>query len=492
MKIFKLTALALASTLLLAGCGSDSDNNGSSSNGSNIPGVPSKPPVNNNITGINQAKDIIKTAQQFVADNVAVTDAYKGASDILTEHQQQRINVTFELPGILSYYMKAKNISTLNAANIKALAADEEFNDYLGDVSLDPKEGFVASLNTKGQISVTGTTSVKSKTFDYENSVFNPQTNWYDPIVVIDDFDVIYKGFEDKLSTTENSNSFTGGFGFDSINIGTGADAVVLTSSSKGLTVTGQFSEKVNVDDEFDLDDINRKGITLEKAVMKLGSVKIQANDSTIEAKDFELAFLDMTHKLANGKLVVRTLPTTIKLTGSLIKAVPATNASITLNAVANEADIKNIVKVTAQGDLTEDANRFVGLDVVLALKGTVAKKNGANTATIPLDIQANLKRTARNVIELQGLSANVDGKNLYVTGKTTLDANYKVVGSQLKITQNNAVIILNVDANNKFIKDNMGKLSDIMVNGKDFGDLLENNGSINAKFSDNSFITLG
>lgn len=195
---------------------------------------------------------------------------------------------------------------------------------------------------------------------------------------------------------------------------------------------------------------------------------------------------------MANGKLVVRTLPTAIKLTGSLIKVAPATNASITLNAVANEADIKNIIKVTAQGDLTEDANRFVGLDLVLALKGTVAKKTGTTTATIPLDIQANLKRTARNMIELQGLSAWVDGKNLYVTGKTNLDANYNVVGSQLKITQNNAVIVLNVDANNEFIKDSMGKLSDIMVNGKDFGDLLENNGKLSAKFTDNSIIPLG
>ena len=141
---------------------------------------------------------------------------------------------------------------------------------------------------------------------------------------------------------------------------------------------------------------------------------------------------------------------------------------------------------------MTEDANRFVGLDLVLALKGTVAKKTGTTTATIPLDIQANLKRTARNMIELQGLSAWVDGKNLYVTGKTNLDANYNVVGSQLKITQNNAVIVLNVDANNEFIKDSMGKLSDIMVNGKDFGDLLENNGKLSAKFTDNSIIPLG
>ena len=492
MKVFQLTALTLASTLLLTGCGSDSDNNIGSNNNSGLPSVPTKPPVNNNITEINQAKDIINTAKQFVADNVAITDAYKGASDILTERQQQRINATFELPSVLSYYMKEKNISTLNATSINALAKDEEFNNYLNGITLLPKADFVATINNKGQLSVTGATSVKTETFDYYDYVLNPQTGQYEPTMSIDNFDVVYKGFEDALTTTESATSFTGKFGFDSINIGSGTDAVVFTSPSKGITVTGQFSDKVIVDEEFDLDDINNKGITLEKAVMKLDSVKMQANDSTIEAKGFELAFLGMSHKRADGQLVTLTLPTAIKLTGNLTKGAPATNASITLNAVANEADIKNIVKVTAQGNLTEDVNRFVGMDVVLALKGTVAKKNGTSTTLIPLDIQANLKRTARNVIELQGLSAWVDGKNLYMTGKTNLDANYNVMDSQLKITQNNAVIVLNVDADNKFIKDGMGKLSDIMVNGKDFGDLLENNGKLSAKFNDNSIIILG
>ncbi|WP_352337196.1 hypothetical protein [Psychrobacter sp. 16-MNA-CIBAN-0192] len=492
MKIFQLTALALASTLLLAGCGSDNDSNIGSNNNSGSPSVPPKPPVNNNVTELNQAKDIIKTAQQFVLDNKAITDAYKGASDILTERQQQRINATFELPSVLYYYMKEKNITTLNAASINALAKNTEFNNYLNGITLLPKPDFVATINNKGQLSLTGASNVKTETFDYYDYVLNPQTGQYEPTMSTDNFDVVYKGFVDALTTTESATSFTGKFGFDSINIGSGADAVVFTSPSKGITVTGQFSDKVTVDDEFDLDDINSAGITLEKAVMKLGSVKVQANDSIIEAKDFELAFLGMSHKRADGQLVTLTLPTTIKLTGHLIKGMPATNASITLNAVANEADIKNIVKVTAQGNLTEETNRFVGMDVLLALKGTVAKKNGTTTATIPLDIQANLKRTARNVIELQGLSAWVDGKNLYVTGKTNLDANYNVVGSQLKITQNNAVIVLNVDANNEFIKDSMGKLSDIMVNGKDFGDLLENNGKLSAKFTDNSVIPLG
>jgi len=491
MKFFKLTALALASTLALAGCGNDSDNNSGSNNGSGTPSVPNKSPVDNKIPELDQAKDIINTAKQFVLDNQAITDAYKGASDILTEKQVDRIDVTFDIPQDLSYYMEENNLSTLTAKDIIALANNPDFKIALGNISLEPKEGFVATLNTKGQLSVSGTTKVNTRENNY---IFNEQSGQGESVVIIDNFDIVYKGFENALISDTSSTTFKGGFGFDSINIGSGTDAVVFSSNSKGATVSGQFSDKVTVDDEFDIDDANRAGITLEKAVIKLGSVKIKANDSIIEAKDFEVAFLDMSHKLADGKLVVRTLPSTVKLTGQLIKVKPATNATITLNAVANEADIKNIIKVTADGNIEESANKFVGLDIVLSLKGTVARKSAATTTTttIPLDIQANLKRTARNVIELQGLSATVDKKNLYVTGKTTLDANYKVIGTQLTITQNKAVIILEVDANNEFKKDSTGKLSDIMVNGKDFGDLLENNGSVNAKFTDNSFIPLG
>lgn len=480
MKVFKLTALALASTLALAGCGSDNDSTTSTGNGSSIP---TKPDVDNSLSEIEQAKSIINTAKQFVLDNQAVTDAYKGASDILTGSQEQRINVTFDVPADLSYYMKENNLARLDTKNILALNNDPAFKMALGNISLEPKEGFVATLNAKGQLSVSGTTKVNTKTNDYNDYIFNEQSGQYEPVVVIDNFDVTYNGFENTLSSNTSSTTFNGGFGFNSINIGSGTDAVVFSSNSKGATVSGQFSDKVTVTDEFDLNDINRAGITLEKAVMKLGNVKIQANDSIIEAKDFEVAFLDMSHELADGELVVRTLPSTIRLTGQLIKEKPATDATITLNAVANEADIKNIIKVTADGNIEEAANKFVGMDVVLSLKGNVAKKNAATATTIPLDIHANLKRTARNVIELQGLKAIVDGKDLYVKGKTALDANYKITDTQLTITQNNAVIVLNLDASNDFVKDKMGKLSDIMVNGKDYGDLMDNNGKITAVF---------
>lgn len=491
MKAFKLTALALASTLALTGCGSDSDNNDYNGNGSNIPGVPAKPPVDNSLSEIDQAKSIIQTAKQFVLDNQAISDAYEGASDILTNKQQQRIDITFEIPESLSTYMKTKNKQKLTSADIIALEADADFNNAIGNISLIPSSDFTAIQNVNGEFTLSGTTTVLSEKEDY---IYNSETGYGEWVVVEDTFSTTFNGFKNSLSSNTSSTTFNGGFGFNSINIGSGTEQVIFSSTSKGATISGEFSDKVIVNDEFDLNDVNRAGITLKRAVIELGDLKIQANDSIINATKFKIAFLDMSHKLADGKLVVRTLPSTINLIGQLIKVKPATDATITLNAVANENDIKNIIKVTADGNIEEVANKFVGMDVVLSLKGTVAGKNTTSTSPIPLDIQVNLERTARNVIELKALTATVNKKNIYVTGKTNLDSNYKVTGTELTFTQNKAVIVLNLDANNDIIKQNTstGKLADIKVNGKVYGELLENNGSTNAKFIDNSFVPLG
>ncbi|MGP5536629.1 hypothetical protein ACTXMP_05320 [Psychrobacter glacincola] len=485
MKFFKLSALALASTLALAGCGDD-NNNSSSGNGTNTPDVPVKPPVDNSLSEIEQAKEMIRTAKLFVSDNKAVTDAYEDVSDILTEKQDTRLGYTFDIPSDLKYYMEENDISQLTAADITALANDKEFETALGNIVLTPEKDFLATLNNDGKFTLTGSTKVDIEEYDY---VYNPQTGLYGPVVVNqDNFKVAFDGFEDALSSNTSTDNFNGSLGFKSINIGTGTDTVTLNSSTKGATVSGQFSDKVVVNDEFDINDANREGITLEKAVIKLSSLKLTANDSVIEAKDFEFAALDVSRKLADNSLVVRTIPYKFAITGKMTKQKPMTDVEITLNATANDADIKKFIIIDEVGDIEEAANKYVGMEIVLAIKGKVTKES---TTTIPLDFQANLKRTARNVIELQGLTASVEGKKLFVTGKSSLDNNYDVVSTQFTVEQNKASIKLNVDASGDFIKDKMGKLGDIMVNGKDYGDLMDNDGKVTAKFTDDSLIIL-
>lgn len=485
MKFFKLSALALASTLALAGCGDDNNNN-SSGNGTNTPDVPVKPPVDNSLSEIEQAKEMIRTAKLFVSDNKAVTDAYEDVSDILTEKQDTRLGYTFDIPSDLKYYMEENDISQLTAADILALANDAKFEVALGNITLTPENGFVATLSTDGKFTLNGTTKVDVEEYDY---VYNPQTGLYGPVVVNQDsFKAAFDGFEDALSSNTSTDNFNGSLGFKSIKIGTGTDIVALNSSTKGATVSGQFSDKVVVNDEFDINDANREGITLEKAVIKLSSLKLTANDSVIEAKDFEFAALDVSRKLADNSLVVRTIPYKFAITGKMTKQKPMTDVEITLNATANDADIKKFIIIDEVGDIEEAANKYVGMEIVLAIKGKVTKES---TTTIPLDFQANLKRTARNVIELQGLTASVEGKKLFVTGKSSLDNNYDVVSTQFTVEQNKASIKLNVDANGDFIKDKMGKLGDIMVNGKDYGDLMDNDGKVTAKFTDDSLIIL-
>lgn len=480
MKVFQLTALALASMLALSGCGDD--NNSTANNGTNTPEVPTKPPVDNGLSEIEQAKEMIRTAKLFVSDNKAVTDAYKGASDVLNESQSTRLNYTLHIPGDLQYYMKKQNLSQLTAADIVALTNDPAFEISLGNIELTPASDFVATLNADGQFTLTGTTKV-------DVQEYNPTTKTYDKTTAtVDTFTTVFDGYEDALMSNTSSANFNGSIGFNRINIGSGADAVMLTSTTKGAIVQGEFSGNVIVNDDFDMDDINNAGIILEKAVVKLGSVKLAANDSVIEAKDFEFASMDISRPLAGGAVEVRTIPYKLALTGKMTKENPSTDIEITLNATANDTDIKKFIIVNDSDNLEEVANDYVGMAIVLAIKGVVTKEG---STTIPLDFQANLKRTSRNIIELQGLTASVEGKKLFVKGQSTLDTDYDVTGTMLTIEQNNALVELSIDENGDFAKDSMGKLSDIMVNGKDYGDLIDNNGQITAKFTDDSLIIL-
>ncbi|MEZ7502921.1 hypothetical protein QO189_10605 [Psychrobacter sp. Arc29] len=484
MKFFKLSTLALASVLALAGCGDDS--NDSVGNGGNTPDVPVKPPVDNSLSELDQAKEMIRTAKLFVSDNQAVTEAYEGASDILTDNQSTRLNYTFHIPSDLQEYMKEQNLSKLTAANIMALSNDQAFDTSLGNIVLTPESDFVATLNADGQFALTGTTKVDVQEYNY---IYNPATKVYDETTaIVDTFTTVFDGYENALSSNTSTSNFNGSLGFESIKIGTGIDAVVLSSSTKGATVSGQFSDKVVVNDDFDMNDVNEAGITLEKAVIKLGSLKLSANDSAIEAKNLEFAALDISRKLADNSLSVRTIPYKIAITGKLTKAKPATDIEITLNATANDDDIKKFITIDGADNIEEAADQYVGMEIVLAIKGKVTKESAT---IIPLDFQANLKRTARNIIELQGLTASVEGKKLFVKGQSTLDNNYDVTGTQFTVEQNKASITLKVDADGDFIKDSMGKLGDIMVNGKDYGDLMDNDGKITAKFNDNSLIIL-
>lgn len=486
MKFFKLTALALASTLALVGC--NDDDTSTFNNGSNTPApvVPVKPPVDNSLSEIDQAKEMIRTAKLFVSDSKSVIDAYEGASDIITEKQSTRLAYTFDIAEDLRLYMKANNVSTLTAADIIALSKDENSRLTSANMVLTPAQGFVATLNTDGQFTQNGTTKVDIKEYDTN---YNPRTGKYEQVLVNSDtFTAVFDGYENALNSNTSTDNFKGSIGFKSVKIGTGADAMTLSSSTKGATVDGQFSDKVVVNDDFDMNDVNAAGITLEKAVIKLGSLKLSANDSTIEVKDLEFAALDVSKKLADNSLSVRTIPYKIAITGKMTKEKPTTDVEITLNATANDNDIKKFIIIDDAGNIEEAANKYVGMEIVLAIKGKVTKENAT---TIPLDFQANLKRTARNILELQGLTASVEGKKLFVKGQSTLDNNYEVVSTQFTVEQNKASIKLNIDANGDFTKNPAGKLGDIMVNGKDYGDLIDNDGKITAKFIDNSLIIL-
>ena len=477
MKAFKLSALALASAMVLAGCGGDSDGGNTGSN------VPTQPPVDNSLSETQQAKSLINTAKQFIIDSDAIASAYENAGDILTSQQSDRVSATLDAPDELLWYMLENNVNTITAADIIAYNATVTDDDVRYGIHFNPSSDFVAMIDTDGTFKVSGTTEII--VYDV-NVTYDGIEGYQFEELETDRFDATYNGLISTGDITETSLNTQ--YGFNSINIGEGSDAVMISSASQGIKTNFVVNDGVIVNDELNIGD---ETVELSRETITLGEVTIKANDSVVQAKNVSVVLMSLVKQINADEFYARTLPTMINLEGSYKKGSPETDVALTLNIAANENAIKNIVSLTNEGDFVEANNQFVDMTMLLSLKGNVSKQTDTTTKTIPLDIQANLSRVAQNTLELKGLSANVDGKNLFITGNSQFDANYDVMSTELTIKQNNATVVLKMDANGDFVKDSNGKIADIMVNGTDYGDLLENNGSVNAKFTDNSFVVL-
>lgn len=490
MKVFKITALALATSLILAGCGGDGSTSEKATSGSQIGGNHSGGSETSKLSELDQGKELIRTAKLFVSDNKAVTEAYEGASDVLTGKQSARVAAAFDVPADLNDYMRDNSLTKIDANELKRLSKQQDFQENFYNLQLEPGQNFVAMLASNGKFTLAGDVMVTTYNTDYQ---YNSQTKRYDEVIITNDtFKVNYSGFEDALQNNETTSTPRISFGFDKITMGTGSDKVVISSTKKGIQAYGMFSDKVTSDYDFDIEDAHAKGITIQKAEATLDNIKLVANDSVLIAKDFAVAVLDISQTSKDGHKNIRTLPYKIAFTGHLTKDTPKTDIEITFNTTANDSDVKKYIELTGADKFVEKEGKYVGMTTMLSLKGDVTKHNASGKDTvIPLDFLAQLKRTARDVITLENLTASVEGKALYVEGKANLDTDYNSTKTQFIVKQNDARVVLNVDADGEFKTNDQGKLSDIMVNGKDYGDLIENKGKVTAKFKDNSIIVL-
>ncbi|WP_230659199.1 hypothetical protein [Psychrobacter sp. I-STPA10] len=483
MKVMKLTALALATSLVLTGCGDNDDtdaNDGSSQSGQ----------TETNLSEQEQAKEIIRTAKLFVSDNKAIKEAYEGASEILTNKQQKRFTYAFDVPSKIQKYMQENSLTRLDATELNRLIKSKDFQNDSSRLKITPGKDFVATLDSNGKFTLSGGVTVDTIEIDY---LYNRQTFKEEKNVTTDNFMTSYQGFENATQNNTSTTTPQLSFGFDGLTIGSGSEKMMLTSSKQGLKAQGTFSDKVTMNREFDWEETHKKGITLQKAEVNLDNVKLVANDSTVIAKDFVVAMMDVSRTLADGSKEIRSLPYKIDITGHLIKGAPKTDVEMSFNAIANADDVKKYVELSSNDNFVEKDGKYVGMTAMLSLKGKVTKNTASDKAVvIPLDFLVRLKRTARDEVVLEDLTKfSIENKPLHIKGNYNLDTSHNTTPTQLIVTQNNARIELNVDADGKFKTDDHGKLSDIMVNGKDFGDLINSKDKITAKFNDNTFLYL-
>ncbi|WP_227429937.1 hypothetical protein [Psychrobacter sp. I-STPA6b] len=486
MKAFKITALALASSLLLAGCGGSGDS--TTNNTGNTGGIPTKPETDNSLKPIDQAKEMVNTAKLFISDNKAIADAYESAGDIVTKQQMKRWEESFSMPESLAEYMQKNKLSVLDAQKIKQLIKTDDF--YLkGLDNLVPADDFKATLDPQGKFELSGSSELTlQKNIDY---VYNPQTGRYEEqSSQADTFSVRYQGYEQTLFTNTVSTATPKlTVGFESMTIGSGDEELVVKSSKDSLKGNAILNKAVVVNDDFDLGDEHKNGVRLNQLDVALNNVTLIANGNIVTAKDLSFSMLDITKKLNNGQEAVRSIPYQFALTGQLLKEEPSTNVSLSLSTVANKDDVKNVLTFNENEKVIEGEGKFLPLTTTLSVQGTVSKKGASQP--IPLDFQAHIKRTARDKFELQGLTAKVDKKTLFIEGSATLNSDYGVVAQEYTVKQNDAQVILKVDKNGEFVTDANNKLGDITVNGKRYGELFKSKGMVTARFTDDTTIVL-
>ncbi|WP_394262049.1 hypothetical protein [Moraxella boevrei] len=509
MKNLSLNKLAIACTfaLGLTACGGSGDGSNSNNSGVTQPSPPVQPttPVtpttpNTSASDLAKAKDLINTAKTFVTDSKAVSNVYENASDILNHTQGQRVDMVLNIPSTLQKWMQENGATSLTAQKVKEISKkpdgsvfrDNIYSD-LDHASLEPSNDFSARLDNQGNLILTGTISVKKDKVTYE---WNHQINeWSTKVVGSDIFNIVYKNLTAKLANTTASRSYTGTYGFDEVIVGSDADEFKLKAQAK---LTANFNKNVAVDKDFDLTDEQEKGLRLQQAVATFSNVTLTTKKDTIAVNNMEISALDIENTI-QGKKVAKTIPYSLKLTGKLTRTEPKTDLDLTLNLVAKDSAVKDALTVKLDDDgyysdtyVEEKAGKYLPATALLSIKGSVAKTNNAsNAVTIPLNFQANLDRTSRTDINLKNLTATVNGKTLNVVGSTTLNNDYDTIKQTFTFSQQSgASLTIHVNEDGELVKTG-NKIADITVNGKDYGDLLDNNGKVTAKFSDNTTIAL-
>lgn len=476
-----LSIALMSSVLALTACGGDSDSGFSGVTGQAPIGNATNPPVDVNLSNLEQAKEMVRTAKLFVNDADAVADVYRDTTLFIGENDANRLNGFLRFASDLQVYMKEQRRTRITGVDInKALAsADVDEYNYVADPNL------VATLSPEGKFNLNGKVTITNNEIRHG---WEPKRGLYKEIVSSDTYPVSFSNFENNV-TDQNTNKVTLSYGFDKITVGSGDKLTTLSASSDALKAQATFNKSVNFNDDFEFENAYKNGVKLLDAVITLSQVTLASAKGQLKAHDLEIRVIDVTKTDASGKLVSASqVPYQIKFNADLTNKAPQTDLKVTVNAKANKDDLQKYLTFDEYGYATEMADKRVPLTALLSVKGNVTKETGK---VIPLDFQSQLKRTAKNQVLLENLTAQVEGKTLYAVGESQLNADNEVTKTTITFKQNKAYVTANFDENMEVITDKTGKINDIKVGDEDFGDLYDKGSMIEAKFTDNTTIVL-
>lgn len=438
MRQLKLSALFLACSLAISGCGGSS----SSDNATNNPG-------NGGVVLSDQAKakGFVNTLNTMISGVQSIEANYKQVND-LSDNLLNLQEGLFVVQDLLSQLSE-------DESGVRKTYTTQQLTHILGELGYDVTNSTLTALTDGTNITLNGH-------FDYK-----PVKDWQ--YKVINGQGSLVPVYGDQITT--QVDNFKANLSMD--NSGLKQSVTLVKGAKLSVKTAGTNPAFIEATDDTVFNSAFDRNGNLVSASFQLKNMTLNTGGTAQDLITLEeLSAATKPATITYGQeTVTQAVPTELKLIGKLKSGDQKDQAAINLN-IKLDNDLSKPIILTAEGD--ETATHFARVNINLAVDAKV--RTGDVLKTI---IAA--KRTELAKAEVNQLELDLNGKKLM--GQLWAEAGTNGQKNKVKVklfdAQGASVTVNDID---QFMS------SDIMVNEKSWGTITKtSNGQYVAKFNDNT-----
>jgi len=481
MKNAQLTALALACTFVLTGCGGGSSESSGTNGGSTIV-VPT-------MTDLEKAKDLVQTAHLIVTDAQNIRAAYTPVLESLNNPAVEGLNNTLGFiadlqSGAFNYGVSDNVSDSLTGSDI-----DNEFNSNDNPYWVTAAPNAKISVNQNGDFVLNGDFKIKEleyQEYDYKTggiiNRYKPEVSFYANNVMVTggNVDTVSKVFTSTIAN-QGSVTVTAGLQKASLSfVGTGINTVTETYTSaksyRNRMIDWNNAESYDINTEADKIVIDLNGATLT-TTNPAATIAANMFKLTLEKKEMSVA---NTNNVATAQKIKNIVPTSLQLTGQF--KMPTPNTDLELNVKIDLDPTSQLMVDANNSDTVENDTHFAKGTFFVGLKGSTFVDN----KTIPLDLQLTGKRADYLAVEATNIVIKVNNRTLNATAVSMRHVDLPTTTFTLN-SGNGASTTFTLDDDSNPV----GSI-DVKVAGLTYGTISkQSSGLFVARFNDNSIIAL-